>query len=182
MMWPQLWCWPQLLCVPIRQEAWTFRIGCKGHVPDEYIPEKIKKNLLYPNQQCIQIPALKLHNSFFSSFRAIFRKPFRKISEPPCRPEANYFFKVRTCTVQFVYLFHFQISVTGSKSNQTGRFVNWGTDEPRLRYKNPNCVLAHVGAHNLGKWANVECGLMAGYICESPSSEYIFDNFWHNNI
>ncbi len=79
-------------------------------------------------------------------------------------------------------LFHFQISVTGSKSKQTGRFVNWGTNEPRLRYKTPNCVLAHVGAHNVGKWANVECGLMAGYICESPSSEWIFDNLWHNNM
>ncbi len=69
-------------CFPITQGTWTFPIGCNGHVPDEYFPDVIKKNWLYPDLTIsIWLPAAKLHNSMLSSFKAICRKWFRKISE-----------------------------------------------------------------------------------------------------
>ncbi len=36
-------------CNPIELESWTFCIGCNGHIPDEYLPDVIKKNLIHPN-------------------------------------------------------------------------------------------------------------------------------------
>ena len=35
-------------CLPITKETWTFPIGCNGHVPDEYFPDMMKENGLYP--------------------------------------------------------------------------------------------------------------------------------------
>ncbi len=70
-------------CFPITQMTLRFPIGCNGHVPDGYFPDVIKKNRLYPDLTIfIWLPAAKLHNSVLSSFRAICRKLFRKISEP----------------------------------------------------------------------------------------------------
>ncbi len=70
-------------CFPTTQMTWTFPIGCNGHVPDDYFPDVIKKNWLYPDLTIsIWLPASKLQNSVLSIFRAICRKRFRQISEP----------------------------------------------------------------------------------------------------
>ena len=63
-------------------EARTFYIGFNGHLPDEYFPDAIKKNWLYPNHTIsILWWYAKLCYSSSSSFRVICKKPFHKIKQ-----------------------------------------------------------------------------------------------------
>ncbi len=69
-------------CIPCIFRAWTFYIGLNGHVPDEYIPDVIKKNWIYLNHTIsILWWHAKLHYHSASSFRVICKKPFHKIRQ-----------------------------------------------------------------------------------------------------
>ncbi len=62
--------------------AWTYYIWFNGHIPDEYLPDAIKKNRLYQNHTIFILWwHTKLRYSPSSSFKIICNKPFHKIRQ-----------------------------------------------------------------------------------------------------
>ncbi len=65
----------------------VLQIGCYGHVPDEHQADEKEENWPHPNLTISgnpisrTIPATKLQDSGYSTFREIYRKSLHIISE-----------------------------------------------------------------------------------------------------